>query len=200
MSVLSNVELFLEHGINLDTRAISIDPSTESEDADNFNEVNTRVAIQTVKKIHFLDNYKQGPITIFINSPGGCVTSGFAIYDAIRACKNYVRGYVYGTASSMGSIILQACDERIISEHSFVMIHDGTIEYPQDSYENIELHQKETKRINELCYDIYMEKIREAQPKFRKQDLKRYMKNDMFFYGQKAIDFGLADRLVVRGE
>jgi len=190
---------FLDNGIYLETRTITIEP-VGSPDDDDFGEISQKVALDTLKKIHILDNFKEGTINIFINSPGGSVSDGFAIYDSIRACKNFVRGYVYGSADSMASVILQACDERIISENSRVMIHNGDTAYGRQNVKNIDLWQKNQKKVDEICYDIYLEKIRERHPKYRKQDLKRQMDCDMIFQGQEAIDMGLADRLVKRGE
>jgi len=111
-----------------------------------------------------------------------------------------VRGYVYGQASSMGSVILQACDDRIISPHSLIMIHDGTTAYPDSSAKSIDNWQQWGKKIDDKIVDIYLEKIREKHPKYRKQDLKRLLNHDKIYLGKEAVDFGLADRITKRGE
>lgn len=193
------VEKFMEYGIYLSTRTLTIDPEDDIE-KECEGEISQKCAINTVKKIHILDNYNEGTINIILNNPGGSVADGFAIYDAIRACKNYVRCYVYGVAESMASIILQAADERVISENSRIMIHDGTVGYKDASPRSVENWQEYNKKVDEICYNIYLDKIREKHPKYRKQDLKRQMKDDTIFHGQEAIDIGLADRLVKRGE
>jgi ATP-dependent protease ClpP protease subunit len=195
-----DIDRFLEHGLYLETRTIVIEPEGDLDD-DDKGELSQKCALNTVKKIHILDNYKEGTINVIINLPGGSVADGFAIYDAIKACKNLVRGYVYGICDSMASIILQACDERCISEHSRVMIHNGTASYPGDSKEeDIRRWQEYNKKLDERCWDIYLEKIKEKHPNYRKQDLKRRMDTDMIFIGDEAIEFGLADRIVKRGE
>ncbi len=213
--IFDDIDKFLQHGLYLTTRTIFIEPEEDSEDGDA--EITSQSAINTIKKIHILDNYrvedsehaeltnlspesKDGMINIFLNSPGGSVIDGLAIYDAIKACKNYVRCYVYGAADSIASIILQAADDRVISENSRIMIHNGLTHYGSDNVKNIDLWQSYTKKHDEICYGIYLNKIKEKHPNYRKQDLKRKMENDMIFHGQEAIDFGLADRLVKRGE
>jgi ATP-dependent protease ClpP protease subunit len=80
------------------------------------------------------------------------------------------------------------------------MIHDGTVGYGASHHANIKKWQEYYDKIDQKCYEIYLDKIREKHPKYRTQDLKRRMRDDMIFYGQEAIDFGLADRLVKRGE
>lgn len=197
--IKSDIEILMDSGLYLETRSIFLDPSLESYDSENEDEIIKRVAIQTVKKIHVLDNYKNGTINIFINNPGGSVVDGMAIYDAINACKNYVRGYVYGEACSMASVILQACDERVLSENSIVMIHDGAWGLAGHK-NNVKNWQDFYQKVDQRTYDIYLEKIREKHPNYRVQDLKRRMRDDMIFYGQEAVDIGLADRIVQRGE
>lgn len=188
-TIKDNISPFHENGLYLPTRTIWIGPETSKEHAE-----------QTIKNLHILDTSGDTIITSFIDNEGGCVQSGFAIYDAIYDCRNYVRGVVRGEASSMGSIILQSCDDRLISQNSTIMIHDGTVEYDKTSFESVEAWQKWLSNINEFCYNLYLEKIKVKHPKFRKQDLKRYMKHDMIFRGQDAVDFGLADRITKRGE
>jgi len=188
-SIRESASQFHDDNLYLPTRTIWIGPETTKESTE-----------RAIKNLHILDRADESTITVFIDDEGGCVQSGFAIYDAIHDCRNYVRGIVRGEASSMGSIIYQACDERLISPNSTIMIHDGTVEYDKTSFESIEAWQKWLKSINEFCYNLYLEKIRMKHPKFRKQDLKRRMKDDMIFRGQEAVDFGLADRLTKRGE
>ena len=191
----SDIELFSDHGIYLPTNTISIDLHDDEEHVDHL------TVQEAIKNIHVLDNLPGGQtINIFINSGGGCVISGMALYDAIYACKNRVRGYVYGQASSIASVILQACDERVISTHSSIMIHDGTVGHPETTAKSVDNWQEWGKKLDNRIVDIYLEKIREKQPKYRKQDLKRLLVHDTIYIGQEAIDFGLADRLVKRGE
>lgn len=188
-TIRESASQFHNDGLYLPTRSIWSGP-----------EMNKESAAETIKNLHILDKSGDSTITIFIDNEGGCVVSGFGVFDAINDCGNYVRAIVRGEASSMGSILLQAADERLISPNSTVMIHDGTVEYEKTSFETVKAWQKWLESINEFCYNLYLEKIKAKHPKFRKQDLKRYMKNDMIFRGQEAIDFGLADSLTKRGE
>ena len=87
------------------------------------------MAERAIKALHILDSTAptgDKPITVIMNNPGGDEYHGMAIYDAIKSCKNHVTIVVFGMAMSMGSIILQAADKRVMSANSRVMIHYGT--------------------------------------------------------------------------
>jgi len=88
----------------------------------------SHMAERVIKNLQILENVSESgedPITIVMNNPGGCWFSGMAIYNAIQACKNHVTIICYGQVMSMGSIIFQAADERIMSEDCDMMIHYG---------------------------------------------------------------------------
>lgn len=188
-SIREYAEHFADYDLYLPTRSIWIGPETDEETSE-----------RCIKNLHVLDKSGTDTITILMDNCGGSVQQGLAIYDAIHDCGNYVRCIVRGQASSMGSIILQSADERVISPNSTIMIHDGSVEYAECDFGTVEAWQKWLESINEWCYNLYLEKIQEKKPKFRKQDLKRYMKSDMIFRGEEAVSMGLADRLTKRGE
>lgn len=185
---------FHEDDLYIPTRSIWL-----SNDPKN-GEVSSYSLERMVKNLHVLDNHGGEPITIFLSSPGGCVVNGFGIYDAIRSCRNYVRIVVYGEASSMGSIIFQAGDERVMAPNARVMIHDGTVGYDEAHFQTVENWQNHQKIIDERCYKIYLEKIREKIPDFNKNKLRNMMKFDTILTAEDAINLGLADRLVKFGQ
>ena len=130
-----------------------------------------------------------------MNNTGGDVYHGLAIFDAIKTCKNHVNIIVYGHAMSMGSIILQAADERIMTPNSRMMIHygeDGVWAHPKIVLQ----WAKEGKKINEWMLDLYLEKIREKHPKFTRKKVDDICDFDTFFNAQEAVDMGLADRIL----
>jgi ATP-dependent Clp endopeptidase proteolytic subunit ClpP len=116
-----------------------------------------------IKGMHLLESRKSDDeIRILMNNPGGDWYHGMAIYDAIRNSKCHCTIKVYGHAMSMGSIILQAADHRIMMPNSRFMIHYG--------YNGLSGHTKifekwaeEGKKINYTMENIYLESIMEKE-------------------------------------
>lgn len=77
-----------------------------------------------IKSLMYLESQNNDEITIYINSPGGEVNSGLAVYDYIRLMKSPVRTVCIGTAASMGSILFLAGQKREMFQHTRLMIHD----------------------------------------------------------------------------
>lgn len=127
-----DVDQFMDNDIYLPTRTIYMG-SISAYDNGEESGVDHLMAERMIKCLHILDTYDaearrgEKPITIIMNNVGGDVIHGMAIYDAIANCKNHVTIKVYGHAMSMGSIILQAADKRIMSENSRIMIHYGNL-------------------------------------------------------------------------
>lgn len=89
-------------------------------------QVNSASAMQLVKELLWLESQDaQAPITLVINSPGGSVVDGMAIYDTIRRIKPPVHAVVAGMAASMGAVILSGCEKghRAILKHGEVLLH-----------------------------------------------------------------------------
>jgi ATP-dependent protease ClpP protease subunit len=130
-----DVDQFMDNDIYLPTRTIYMGSANHYEDGEESG-VDYIMAERVIKGLHILDTYDaearrgEKPITIIMNNPGGDVIHGMAIYDAIKNCKNHVTIKVSGHAMSMGSIILQAADERVMTVNSKIMIHYGTAGSP----------------------------------------------------------------------
>ena len=86
-------------------------------------------AKEVVRKILYFDSKSSADITLFINSPGGAITSGMAIYDAMQYAKSDVRTVCMGQAASMGAVLLTAGakGKRSAWENARVMIHQPLI-------------------------------------------------------------------------
>ena len=125
-----DVDQFMDNHIYLPTRTIYMGSMSSSDD-EGESDTDYHMAETVVKALHILDNQDavsmkgEKPINVIMNNIGGEVYHGMAIYDAISNCKNHVTIRVYGHAMSMGSIILQAADQRIMTRHSRIMIHYG---------------------------------------------------------------------------
>lgn len=181
--IKDNITLFHEHNIYLPTKTITM-----------TDEVNEDLYENMIKNIHALDS-TNGAITIKINSPGGDMLHARAIYDAIRSCKNVIRGVVYGEASSSASLILQACDERIMTENSELMIHVGTEGHVENHPKNIEAYHKQYRLYEKWMEDIYLARIKEKKKKFTRPKLKKILEYDTIFTPKVALEYGLIDKI-----
>lgn len=133
-----------------------------------------------------------GEITLFINSPGGEVSSGLALYDVMKAVTCPIRTVCMGTAASMGAVLFAAGDRRDILTHGRVMIHDPLI--PQGvggsalELETISKNLLETRRV--ICT------VLSACTGRSLEEIYACTARDTWFTAKAAVDFGLADRII----
>lgn len=114
------VDWCFDHHVHLESRTIFLN------DGDDTGEIDALVARNFAKAMHLLIHQnKEKPIEIFLNSFGGCWFSGMAIYDIIQSAPCEVNITVMGSAMSMGSIILQAADKRVMYPNATLMLHEG---------------------------------------------------------------------------
>jgi ATP-dependent Clp protease protease subunit len=132
-------------------------------------------------------------INIYVNSPGGSVTAGLAIYDTIQFVKPDVATYCVGQASSMGALLLSAGTKgkRFALPNSRIMIHQpwGGI---QGAAEDISRHAKEILKMRDKINEIIAHHTGQALEKIQK-DTDR----DYFMSAQEAKDYGLIDQVVL---
>lgn len=155
--------------------------------------VNVQMYSTVTKNLLLLDGSGDGAITLRINSEGGDVTSCRAIYTAIRQCRNKIRTIVYGEASSAGSILVQAGDERVMTPYSDMMIHVGEETLPEGHPRNIDSLIKYNRHIERWIEDVYLEKIKHKKPRFTKARLKELMQFDTYLTPKQALELGLID-------
>jgi ATP-dependent Clp protease protease subunit len=180
-----DVDRFFDHGLHMPTRTFYLGDSDEG--------IDHIIAAQVVRALHVLDA-TDGPITIRMNSGGGDCYHGLAIYDAIQACRNEVTIVGYGHIMSMGLVVLQAGDHRLLMPSTSVMWHYGS-----DGFEgharDLERRAKESQRIRKLTDDILLAKIRERVPGYTAAKLQKRFEFDTFMSAQDAVDLGLADAI-----
>ena len=131
-------------------------------------------------------------ITLYINSPGGLITAGMAIYDTMQYVRSDIQTIVVGQAESMGSLLASAGTKgkRMMLPHSRHMIHQplgGTRGQATD----IEIHAKEILRWKEELTKIYEKNTGQPLDK-----LKADMERDKFMTSEEAVKYGLADKIV----
>src|SRR5437867_11588564 len=115
--------------------------------------VDDKSAREVVTKMLLLDSDNSNEIKLFINSPGGVVSSGMVIYDTMKMLKSPVSTICMGLAASMGSILLSGGTKgrRFIYNHGEVMIHQPSLGgFMQGVSADLEIQARQTKRVKEL--------------------------------------------------
>ena len=144
------------------------------------------------------------PIKMFINSPGGSVTAGLAIYDTMQFIKCPVHTYVMGQACSMGSFLAQAGEpgKRFVLPESRTMIHrvssgtpgtSGSVHVQELQMEDAIRSFEEGKRLNERLTQLYV-KHNSAGKTY--EELFDTMKYDTFLSAEQAVENGFADKVI----
>ena len=143
-------------------------------------------------------------ISLYINSPGGLVTAGLAIYDTMQFIKPDVSTIVMGQAASMGSFLAQAGakGKRYVLPESRTMIHRvssgtpatrGSVHVQELQFEDAVRSMEESKRLNQRLTELYV-KHNSAGKEYN--ELFEIMKFDTFLSAEEAVAHGLADRVV----
>ena len=148
-----------------------------------------------VNRLLYLESMDPGKeITFYINSPGGMVTSGMAIYDTMQLISSPVSTVCVGLAASMGSILLSAGakGKRLIFPHSEVMIHQPSIGgYMQGRASDLEIQAKQINKTKELGAKILADNCGQTYEKVMK-DFDR----DYWMDAKESVDYGIVDEIV----
>ncbi len=131
-------------------------------------------------------------ISIYINSPGGSVYSGLAIYDTMRFVKPDIHTMCVGVAMSMGSLLLAGGTKgkRAALPNSRILIHQPSAGFEGQSTD-IEIHAREILNVRERLDDIYAENTG-----LSKEQVREDMERDRFFTAEQALEYGLIDRVL----
>ena len=141
------------------------------------------------KCLHICER-KQKPITIYMQSYGGDWYSGVAIFDAIRQSKIKVTIHVRGCAFSMGSVILQAGNHRVMDKNSVLMMHDGTHAF-EGHTRDFEIQGKEAERIRKQMYEMISERTNLHIAK-----ICSLCQFDKFLTPEECLELNLIDEIV----
>ena len=168
-------------------------------------EVSEHSASLIVAQMLFLESENPDKdISLYINSPGGAVTAGLAIYDTMQFIKCDVQTIVLGQAASMGSMLAQAgaAGKRMVLPEARTMIHRvssgtpgtrGSVHVQDLQFEDSKRAFEESVRINKRLTELYV-KHNTANKTY--EELYETMKFDTFLSAQQAVDFGLADKII----
>ncbi|MEJ2162666.1 MAG: ATP-dependent Clp protease proteolytic subunit [Robiginitalea sp.] len=149
-------------------------------------------AKHVIDRLLYLDLQNNEEIQLMINSPGGYVTSGFAIYDTITSLKSPVSTVCTGLAASMGSILLSVGKKgrRFVQPHARVMIHQPS-GGAQGQASNIEIQAREILKTREIGARILSENCDQPFDKIMK-DFNR----DYWMDAQESVDYGIVDAIL----
>ena len=155
--------------------------------------VDDKSARETVSKFLLLDADKPGEeIKFYINSPGGSVTAGLAIYDTMQYVRPQISTVCVGQAASMGAVLLAAGakGKRYALPHSRIMIHQPLGGF-QGQAADIDIQAREILRMREDLNNILMKHTGQSLKKIEK-DTDR----DLFMNGKQAKEYGLVDEVI----
>jgi ATP-dependent Clp protease protease subunit len=168
-------------------------------------EVSEHSASLIVAQLLFLEaENPDKDISLYINSPGGAVTAGLAIYDTMQFIKPDVQTIVIGQAASMGSMLAQAGapGKRMVLPEARTMIHRvssgtpgtrGSVHVQDLQFEDSKRAFEESVRINKRLTELYVKHNTVGKTY---KELYETMKFDTFLSAQQAVDFGLADKII----
>jgi ATP-dependent Clp protease protease subunit len=160
-------------------------------------EVTEHTASLVVAQLLFLESEDPNKdISFYINSPGGSVTAGMAIYDTMQFIKPDVGTIVMGQACSMGSLLAQAGarGKRYILPHARHMIHQPS-GGARGQATDMEIQVAEIRKMKQYLTQIYVQHNTAGKSY---DELHRDMERDYYMSAQEAIDYGLADEIITR--
>jgi ATP-dependent Clp protease protease subunit len=160
-------------------------------------EVSEHTASLLVAQMLFLESDNPDKdISLYINSPGGSVTAGMAIYDTMQFIKCDVQTIVMGQACSMGSLLSTAGapGKRMILPNARHMIHQPS-GGARGQATDIQIQAREIQKMKEYLTNIYV-KHNSAGKTY--DEFARDMERDFFMSAQEAVDYGLVDKIIDR--
>lgn len=159
--------------------------------------VGPNVASSIIAQLLYLESVDSSkPINLYINSPGGTVTDGLAIYDTIQYVRSPVHTVAMGLAASMGSLLLAAgaAGHRMSLPNARIMIHQphgGA----QGQASDIAIQAKEILYTRNRLNEIYVKHTGKSL-----DDIEKSMERDNFMSAQEALAFGLIDKVIEKKE
>lgn len=156
--------------------------------------IDDNVAGSVVAQMLFLQSTDpKKTISIYINSPGGVITSGLAIVDTMESIENDVSVVCMGQACSMGAVVL-ACGtkgKRLSLPNSRIMIHQPSSGMPRSTYSDMEISLEETRRLRDILYG----KLAKNMGKTVKQ-MEKMCDRDNWMSPEQALENGIIDKVI----
>ena len=158
--------------------------------------IDDHMANVVVAQLLFLESENpEKDISIYINSPGGVVTAGMAIYDTMQYIKPDVATYCVGQAASMAAVLLAAGTKgkRTLLPNSRVLIHQPWLSGLQGQQSDIEIHAKDMFMMRDRLDEILAFHSGKS-----KEEVHRDTERDRILGAKEAVEYGIADRVMMR--
>lgn len=191
-----------EHQINSSSRELYLHSHFGSDDDPG---VEYRMASTFVKNLHILESQSSSNILVHMHTEGGVWGDGMAIFNSIRFAKSPVSILGYAQASSMGGVVLQAADKRVLMPDCEVMIHHGSIAVDENTVA-AKSHIDQNERFCKRMLQVFGERaVNGKYFKERKYSLRRTMNfidskirqaGDWFLTAEEAVYYGFADGIM----
>lgn len=177
----------------------------EREDSTETPGVDYRMSQTFVKNINTLEKISKDPITMYLQTVGGCWYAGMGIYDAIKLspCKSTMVGY--SLVCSMGTVIMQAADKRLLMPNCMFMCHYGSTNNSGD-FLSAQNYSTVDNNNMQLMIDIYADRCHKTGKFFKDKEyslsrvksyIKRKMKDgDWYMTADEAVQYGFADAVL----
>ncbi len=173
----------LDHAM-LEKRRVFLSDAVDSDSAKDI-----------IRKLWYLDHQAPGkPILFIINSPGGSVDSGFAIWDQIKLLSSPVYTLVTGLAASMGSLLslVSGKGKRFATQNSRIMIHQPLIGgVIRGQATDLEIQAREMLKTRQQIVSVYVEATGKDQ-----KAIEKAIDRDNWMTAEEALQFGLLDKIV----
>ncbi|KAJ5472607.1 hypothetical protein N7530_006608 [Penicillium desertorum] len=162
-------------------------------------QVDDTLSASIVAQLLFLEaDNPSKPIHLYINSPGGSVTAGLAIYDTMTYIASPVSTICVGQAASMGSLLLAGGEagKRYCLPHSSIMVHQPSGGYFGQA-SDIAIHAKEILRVRTQLNEIYQRHLT-SKTKLSLDEIEKLMERDYFMGAKEALELGVVDEILDR--
>ncbi len=155
-------------------------------------EVNADSVNALVRELRYLQHQDpEAPITLYINSPGGSVDSGMALYDVMQAISCPVRTVCVGLAASMAALLFISGAERGMLPHSRIMIHDPLIAQTGGSALTLKAISDDLMETRRIIAKVIADHSGKSM-----DEILAKTATDSYFRAEEAIEFGLADHIM----
>lgn len=152
------------------------------------------ISSSIVAQLLFLNSESSDPIQLYINSPGGHVTAGLAIYDTMQHIKAPVHTLCIGQAASMGAILLAggAAGKRFILPNARVMVHQPS-GYAEGKETDIRIQATEIQKIRQRIVKILCKHL---SPDLKKARIQNMLESDFWMDAHEALKHGFIDKVL----
>ena len=187
-----DIELFHEKGVHIPSRTIYFQQDDTPDEIGS--EIGPKAAERLIKNLHVLTFISNDPIKIVMNTQGGSVYDGLAIYDAINNCPAHITITALGCVMSMGVIVLQAADHRVAYPFTRLMAHDGE-DSASGHTRDFEKAGDESRVIRLNMYAILAKHTGKPASYWS-----RKLSRDYYMSAQQALSEGLLDEVITNTE